>query len=315
MANCSLSIEPPGDKAWNKKRIWKWIGLGFALGVVLGYLQIADLGTPAGIAILYVIGFLILTGAAVGLTVGYIGNAWNWFRDRLKKQNPETITIAGLVVCKRRNLGGPNFFDPSVFEDGDWNFNVDAGFSVLMPLIPGLDANEVRTRAAPGSGQPQAFRAFQTEDQRQVLHTEISSRIGDCSVVGGAVGSVAGLVAGAILCGVLGLLTLGAGLLLCGLFMLAGAYLGGQIGGLIGSLVGEIWDEISDFDERGEVVEEGACMSMTGTWVTDKWHQWNEIHDVESAQIMEICGTAPAGAGVILMAAVGIGRHPTGRDP
>jgi hypothetical protein len=54
---------------------------------------------------------------------------------------------------------------------------------------------------------------------------------------------------------------------------------------------------------------------MTGTWVTDKWHQWNEIHDVQAAQVMEICGATPAGGGVILMAAVGIGRHPTGKDP
>jgi hypothetical protein len=123
------------------------------------------------------------------------------------------------------------------------------------------------------------------------------------------------LIAGLILCGALSLITLGAGLLFCGLFMLFGSWFGGQLGGLIGSGVGWVWDQIEDFDERGEVVEEGSCMSMTGTWVTDKWHQWNEIHDVRAAQVMEICGAAPAGSGVILMAAVGIGRHPTGKDP
>lgn len=79
-------------------------------------------------------------------------------------------------------------------------------------------------------------------------------------------------------------------------------------------MAGEIADELSDFDERGEVVEEGACMLMTGRWVTDKWHQWNEIHDVESAQIIE-CPVDSGADGVILMAVVGIGRHPTGRDP
>lgn len=317
MSDCSLAVEPPGDASWNKKRIWRWILTGGGLGAVLGFLQVADIGVPAGgLPVLYAILFIILTAIAVGLVAGYIGNAWNWFRDRLKEQNPSTITISGLIVCKRRNLGGFDFTDPAMFSDGDWNFNVDARFSVLMPQIPGLDAEEVRTRAAPGSGQSQSFRAFQINDPNltQVLHTEISSRIGDFAAVGGAVGSVAGIIAGAILCGALGLLTLGAGLLLCGLFMAAGAYLGGQLGGLIGSGIGWIADEIEDFDERGEVVEEGACMLMTGTWVTDKWHQWNEIHDVESAQIIE-CDVDSGADGVILMAAVGIGRHPTGRDP
>lgn len=317
MADCSIRPEPPGDYGWNQKRIWNWILSGSGLGALLAFFHIADLGVPVGgLPLLYAIGFIILTAIALGILAGYIGNAVNWFNDRLKEQNPRTITISGLIECKRRNLGGVDPFDPSLFGDGDWNFNVNADFRVLMPEIPGLDAEEVRTRAAPDSGQPQSYRAYQVNDpnQTQVLHTEISSNIGDYAAVGGAVGSIAGVIVGAILCGVLGLLTLGAGLLLCGLFMALGAWLGGQLGGLIGSGLGEIADELSDFDKRGEVVEEGACMLLTGRWVTDKWHQWNEIHDIESAQIIE-CGVDSGTDGRILMAAVGIGRHPTGRDP
>src|ERR1051325_11593867 len=82
----------------------------------------------------------LVTGGLLG---GYIGNAWNWFTDRLKEQNPRTITISGLIVCKRRNLGGFSLTDPAMFGDGDWNFNVKADFHVLLPDMPGLDAEEV----------------------------------------------------------------------------------------------------------------------------------------------------------------------------
>src|SRR2546423_879257 len=170
MANCSLGVRPPGNGRWNKDRIRRWLLLGGALGALLAFLQVADLGVPSGLAILWVIGFIFFSAIAIAVFVAHIVNVWAWFRDRLKKQNPETITIAGLVVCKRRNLdvGLPNLDDPSIFEDGDWNFNVDAAFNVLLPLIPGLDAPEVRTRAAPGSGQPQAYRAFQEEGEIEV---------------------------------------------------------------------------------------------------------------------------------------------------
>src|ERR1051325_4104180 len=305
MSECSLSVEPPGDGSWNKKRIWIWILSGSALSTAIA----AAFLVPAGLGIL-VLG-AIVTGALLG---GYIGNGWNWFFDRLKEQNPRTITISGLIVCKRRNLGGFSLTDPAMFGDGDWNFNVKADFHVLLPDMPGLDAEEVRTRAAPGSGQPQSYHAFQVNDpdKTQVLHTEISSSIGNFTAVGGVAGSIAGAMTGALLCALVIVISAGWGVLACLLLPALFTWLGGQLGGLIGHGLGEIVDELGDFDERGEVVEEGACMLMTGRWVTDKWHQWNEIHDVESAQIVE-CDADSGGGGVILLAAAGIGRLPTGR--
>ncbi len=323
MSECSIRPEEPGDHGWNRKRIRRWILVGSGLGAIAGYLQGVDLvgfGSLGGLSALYAAGFIVLVAVAGGILTGYIGNAWNWFNDRLKEQNPRTITIAGLIECKRRSLGGFDLFEPALFGDGDWTFNVNAAFRVLMPEFPGLAADEVadeiRTRAAPDSGQSRAYRSYQINDpdQTQILHTEISSHIGDFAVVGGAVGSVAGVIAALVLCAVLGLLTLGFGLLVCGALLVLGAYLGGKLGGLIGTGIGEIADELSDFDERGEVVEDGACMLMTGRWVTDIWHQWNEIHDVESAQIIE-CDVDSETVGRRLVAAVGIGRHPTGRDP
>ena len=67
---------------------------------------------------------------------------------------------------------------------------------------------------------------------------------------------------------------------------------------------------------HGHLRADGAA--LTGRWITDSSHQHNEIHDVESAQIIEcndchLDATGSASAGLI--AAVGIGRHPTGRDP
>ena len=58
-------------------------------------------------------------------------------------------------------------------------------------------------------------------------------------------------------------------------------------------------------------------MTFTGTWVTDSSHQHNEIHDIESAQLIECndCDTATKESSQGLIAAVGIGRHPTGLDP
>ena len=92
---------------------------------------------------------------------------------------------------------------------------------------------------------------------------------------------------------------------------------GGAIGNTIGAGIGWIADEVSDFDERGEAISAGCLMTFTGRWITDSSHQHNEIHDIESAQLIECndCVDATGSSSSGLIAAVGIGRHPTGRDP
>ena len=58
-------------------------------------------------------------------------------------------------------------------------------------------------------------------------------------------------------------------------------------------------------------------MNFTGRWITDSSHQHNEIHDISSAQLIDCnqCDVATTESSLGLIAAVGIGRHPTGRDP
>jgi hypothetical protein len=133
---------------------------------------------------------------------------------------------------------------------------------------------------------------------------------------------VAGAAIGAAICIAAGIFTFGIGAALClliiALLILAGAVAGGVVGDAVGGVVGWIADELGDFDEKGEAVSKGCLMTFTGRWITDAGHGHNEIHDVASAQLIECndcindkTGTASSG----LIAAVGIGRHPTGRDP
>ena len=93
-----------------------------------------------------------------------------------------------------------------------------------------------------------------------------------------------------------------------------GAFLGGVAGQLAGAAAGAIADWVTDFDEAGDSVSVGCLIRETGTWVTDRSHQHNEIHDISSIQIIE-CGTAAAASPLETAGAVGISRHPTGPDP
>ncbi|HEX2711965.1 MAG TPA: hypothetical protein VHM88_07055, partial [Candidatus Acidoferrales bacterium] len=141
----------------------------------------------------------------------------------------------------------------------------------------------------------------------------------------GAVGAVAGAIGGAfigaVICGALALATFGIGGLICAVIVAAaialGAAAGYFVGDAIGTLAGYIADQLSDFDERGEAIHRGCLMNFTGRWVTDSSHQYNEIHDIDSAQLIECnqCDSAPTPSSQGLIAAVGIGRHPTGLDP
>jgi hypothetical protein len=241
----------------------------------------------------------------------------NWF-DRLFTQNPSTITLSGCVLCAGKNTGFPPW------NDNDWTFNLGGKpLKLEAPLDAGLTLDEIKTRDAPGNGP--SFAVVDAGSGQQALHCEIGSHIGDYAAVGGAVGSVAGAVAGAIagavICAALALVTFGIGGLICALIVAAaiaiGAAVGYFAGDAIGALAGYIADQLDDFDERGEAIHRGCLMRFTGRWVTDSSHQHNEIHDIASAQLIECnqCDSAPASSSQGLIAAVGIGRHPTGLDP
>jgi hypothetical protein len=320
VAGCDTRPAPPGDHYASFKRVYRWMGGSAAAGAVLTYLNIVGMlgAAPLGGGAALIAVAAILVGAAAGAVLGFfVGFMVEWFFNRLKEQNPRTITIQGLIVCAGKNTGVPPL------NDNDWTFNMSADFRVLGPLEPGLDPTEVRTRAAPDSGLSQAFPTSDPENgDVQVFHCEIGSRMGDYAAVGGAVGSVAGAIAGiaigAAICAGLAIATLGLALAVCALIVaalaLAGAFVGGVVGDLLGAGLGWIVDALSDFDERGEAVEEGCVMCFTGRWVTDIGHQHNEIHDVESAQLLE-CGIDSTEGGLGVAGTVGIGRQPTGRDP
>jgi len=309
----------PGDANAGKHRVLGWVLGGATLGGVLAYFNAAGIagfaaGGTVGLLGLGIIAFGALAGAELGFAIGF---AVNWF-DRLFAQSPSPITLAGCVLCAGKNTGFPPW------NDNDWTFNLGGpSLAVVAPLDAGLTVDEVRSRDAPGDGP--AFPVVDAGSGQQALHSEIGSHIGDYAAVGGAVGSVAGAVAGAIagavICAALALATFGIGGLLCALivaFAIAvGAAVGYFAGDTIGALAGYIADKLDDFDDRGEAIHRGCLMVFSGRWVTDSSHQHNEIHNIDSAQLIECnqCDSAPTSSSQGLTAAVGIGRHPTGRDP
>lgn len=318
MSGCDTKHDGAGDSDAAVGRVLGWVFGGAGLLAVAAFLEAAGIAGLTGPAILIVIA-AILVAALAGAVLGFfVGWAVNWF-DRLHVQTPSTITMAGCVLCAGKNSGIPPF------HDNDWTFNLGGPrLALLAPIEAGLDVQEIRTRDAPGGGPAETI--IDPATGLPALHCEIGSRIADYSAIGGAVGSVAGAIAGAAIgaaiCVALGLLTFGIGAALCLLIaaamILAGAALGGIVGTAIGGVIGWIADEVRDFDERGEAITRGCIMNLTGRWVTDSSHQLNEIHDIASAQLVECndCQDEPTGSTtVLLIAAVGIGRHPTGRDP
>jgi hypothetical protein len=171
------------------------------------------------------------------------------------------------------------------------------------------DDIEHRTRVAPGASA--AFESVDPGSGVGILHCEISSAVGTGAAIGAPIGAVAGVIAGAILCAALGWVTFG---LACLLAILLGAILGETLGELIGAGIGAIADALSDFDRKGEGIERCCTVVFRGRWVTDTSHQHNEIHDIDSIQIVG-CGVGSTEEGLLLAGAVGIGRIPTGRDP
>ncbi len=317
MAGCDTKHDGEGNYNSGRDRVLGWVLGGAGLLGLAGFLSIAEVGVATGPGGLIAVGIMIAIMGAGAILGFFIGFAVNWF-DRLHEHSPKEITMSGCVLCAGKNTGFPPF------SDNDWTFNLGGkSLAVDGPSGFGLTVDEIRTRDAPGGGP--AFTIIDPRSGQGALHCEIGSRIADYAAVGAAAGSVAGAIAGALIgaaiCVALGLATFGIGALLCllviAIAIAVGAFAGGAIGNTIGAGIGWIADAASDFDERGEAVSEGCLMTLTGRWVTDSSHQHNEIHDVASAQLIECndCVNATGTSSSGLIAAVGIGRHPTGRDP
>jgi len=326
MAECSAHNNA-GDNDAGFKRVLAFLGPGAALGAVLG----AVISAGAGLGPFLGLGAGVAAGAALAVAWGQV---WAWY-TRLKVQATNPITIVGTPHC-----AGKNHFGIQPFTDGDWTTNMgDPPFKLVFPtdlaLSPGVTDPmvEIRTRAAPDSGLPNAVMSFNDPAcspsnpaacKTPILHCEISSNIGGASVVGGAVGTTAGVIGGAIaaaiICAALGAFTFGIGALLClilaAIVMAILAVAGYLIGSFVGSVVGAIIDAASDFDKQGQFLEahQQCVYKVSGRWVTDISHQHNEIHDISSIVLVE-CGVGSAASALTLTAAVGTGRHPSGMDP
>ena len=313
MAGCDTTPDSGGGKG----RVLGWVGGGAGALGLAAFLEAAGIAGLTGPGFLIVVAAIAIAAAAGAILGFFVGFAVLWF-DRLHTQDPSRITLAGCVLCAGKNSGIPPF------HDNDWTFNLGNPLALLDPIIAGLDVATIRSRSAPGGGP--VTPVFDPTSGKPILHCEIGSRIGDYAAVGAAVGAVAGAVAGAVIgaaiCVALGILTFGIGAALCllivALAILIGTAVGGIVGDAIGGVIGLIADELRDFDDRGEAISKGCIMNFTGKWITDFSHGHNEIHDIESAQLIEcndcdLDATGSASSGLI--AAVGIGRHPTGRDP
>jgi hypothetical protein len=319
MAGCS-AYNVGGDEHASMKRILGYMGASAAAGAVLGLIFALLNGAGGGIAFL-----ITLLGAATGAILGFfIGSAVDWF-SRLKEQTPRTITISGMVRCTGRNP-----FGVQPFSDGDWTCNMGDLTLALPTSLPitapgaATPVDEIRLRAAPGSGLAQAFPSFNSDAHTvPILHCELSALAGTLSVVGGAVGSAVGLglgiAAGIGACIAAGVFTFGIGAAICALivalFAAGGAAAGGIIGDVVGAFIGWLIDEISDFDKLGETIEanQKCPLFVTGRWVTDISHEHNEIHDIEA--VVVACPPIDVPKQPLtpnVVGAVAIGRQPAG---
>ncbi len=331
MAGCSAH-NSGGDSSASMKRILGYLA-GTAVAGMIAAVIFALTAGVAGWALLAIVALGAVAGAALGF---FVGSAVDWF-NRLKEQSPSTITISGVARCTGRNPFG---WQP--FSDGDWTCNMGDLVLLAPSDLPvtasgaASQTDEVRLRAAPGSGLSHAFKSFNEsacdpdhpgECKTDVLHCELSALAGTFSVVGGAIGSgvgfVLGIVVGVIICIVAGIFTFGIGAAICAvivaLLAAGGAVAGGIVGSGLGAFIGWLVDEIRDFDKLGEVIEANriCTLGITGRWVTDISHEHNEIHDIESVQIIgcgEIDFPMQQPQVTNIVGVVAIGRQPAGQD-
>jgi hypothetical protein len=125
-------------------------------------------------------------------------------------------------------------------------------------------------------------------DNIGLLHCEIDSAIKTAGCLGGIVGAIAGaalalgilipLLAASAFCGPFAFLCVIFAFLIAAIVTYAGAWLGAMIGAHV---VGNIIDAASGNGDDFESLENNTCIGVTGRWVIDNDHGWNEIHPVE----------------------------------
>ncbi len=205
-------------------------------------------------------------------------------------------TVCGELIAIGRS-------DPlKPFGDGDWLYNVATRDRTVLEVAFDGSTACVRTEAPP-----------------DFLHCEITSAIGTAGCIGQMVGAVVGAVAGSA-AGVAVGVAIAAGCAAAGIFWLLCVIVAAivalivaavitavatEIGEYVGKAIGAAIDAAGDpTDIIPDVAEVGSCVCLTGDWVTDRDHGWNEIHDIRSAMILDsggrICG------GVIGAAATGL---------
>jgi membrane protein YqaA with SNARE-associated domain len=254
-------------------------------------------------------------------------NRLDTYFNRLKEQNPSRITINGMVFCTEKNPFGIQLppFKPST--DGDWVCNLggdSSQFRFVWPpdlaiIVTGATTqlDEVRMRPADDSNLQRAFKSYDDSDRtKDSIHCEISSQIGNYAVVGGAIGSVLVAAAAIIIAAILCAFALVVRVFIVALAAVLGSYLGALVGQLIGAGIGQLVDHLSDFDKLGKNIESNSncLLAISGTWVTDIFHQHNEIHDIEAVTIL-CTPTDPTTPPILLASAVSIGRCPAGGNP
>src|SRR5262249_960074 len=250
-----------GDNDAGIKRVTTWTIVGAIIGAALVFVS------GAGVGVLVAVVAAVL-GAVAGAALGFfIGSLIDWF-GRLKSQDPEKITMVGRAACAGRNP-----FGLQPWTDGDWTVNLGSAafltptdLPITVPAAGSNKAEEIRLRAAPGSGLAQAAPSYNEEAHTTpILHCELSSHQGTYSVVGGAIGSVAGAIggfgAGTAACGAaafLGFIGAAVCLLIVAAATALGAAVGGAVGDAAGAFVGWVVDELSDFDKNGKTIEAGS---------------------------------------------------------
>ena len=227
-------------------------------------------GLIAGAAAVAITGSLILGGAWNG-GILVTGAIWGYclarFFGRLQVHQ-EKICASGLVVNPGRVSFFSVWFAPFLWDpDFVWD---------LIPI--GAHVRFVFDNAT----HPRC-----NDENQGLLHCEIDSAIKTTGCIGAMIGAAIGaaigiavlvpLLAASAFCDPFVFLCV----ILAFLIAAAAAYLGAYIGALIGHLVGHLIDVISGAGDEFEAIQANTCMAVTGRWVIDLDHGWNEIHPVE----------------------------------
>lgn len=247
-------------------------GVGSLAGLIAG----AALGaiTSAVLAAAFA-GSLAVIGAIIGFC------ACRLSPNRLPRITPGDVSIVGIVNDVGRSL--PLF----PFGDGDFLFNIRCVDRRLLATNSDGAAACIRTKA----GGP------------EYLHCEITSNVtafGCAGAIAGAsagaaVGVVAGTAAGAAVAaaclatGIFAPLCILAAIIIALIIGAAATGAGGLAGGAVGSAAGVAADEIENQvgDADADVVTCGDIVVFSGDFVTDADHNWNEIHELKSAMVID----------------------------